>query len=261
MMIMGLLAGDSGHMHSWGSIFVQDVILPLRKKPMTPRQHIWALRLAVMGVAAFAFVFSLLFQQTQYIALWWALTAGVFTGGAGAAIIGGLYWQKGTTAAAWAATITGSVALARRHPADQRHDLAWLSAVRAERSRRTACSPAGEVLAQRAWKSPCSPRAWPSSLYVIVSLLTPRERSTSTACSTAASTPAAGRGAPAPALRERFRLKNILQFDANFTFSDKLVAGGIFWWAMFLLAVNLSSRCWNLLRYRTGRSRGGRTTG
>ena len=44
MMIMGLLAGDSGHMHSWGSIFVQDVVLPLRKTPMTPRQHIWALR-------------------------------------------------------------------------------------------------------------------------------------------------------------------------------------------------------------------------
>src|SRR5687767_11893938 len=108
MMIMGLLAGDSGHMHSWGSILIQDVIVPLRKKPMTPTQHIWALRLAVTGVALFAFMFSLLFQQTQYIALWWAVTAGVFTGGAGAAIIGGLYWRRGTTGAAWAATITGS---------------------------------------------------------------------------------------------------------------------------------------------------------
>ncbi len=36
MMIIGLLAGDSGHMHSWGSILIQDVIVPLRKKPMTP---------------------------------------------------------------------------------------------------------------------------------------------------------------------------------------------------------------------------------
>ena len=68
-------------------------------------------------MAAFAFFFSLLFPQTQYIALWWALTGGVFTGGAGAAIIGGLYWQKGTTAAAWAGAITGSVLCARRHRA------------------------------------------------------------------------------------------------------------------------------------------------
>ncbi len=43
MMIMGLLAGDSGHMHSWGSILIQDVVVPLRRKPMTPMQHIWAL--------------------------------------------------------------------------------------------------------------------------------------------------------------------------------------------------------------------------
>src|SRR4029434_10089132 len=50
MMIMGLLAGDSGHMHSWGSILIQDVIVPLRKRPMTPMQHIWALRLVATGV-------------------------------------------------------------------------------------------------------------------------------------------------------------------------------------------------------------------
>ncbi len=83
MMVMGLFAGDSGHLHSWGSIFVQDVVLPLRKTPMTPRQHIWALRSAVIAVAMFAFTFSLLFTQTQYIQMWWSLTSAVFVGGAG----------------------------------------------------------------------------------------------------------------------------------------------------------------------------------
>src|SRR5205823_765901 len=100
IMIMGLLAGDAAHMHSWGSIFVQDVILPLRKRPLSPAQHIWALRMAMAAVAAFAFFFSTIFSQTQYIALWWAITAGMFTGGAGAAIVGGLYSRTGTTAAA-----------------------------------------------------------------------------------------------------------------------------------------------------------------
>ena len=36
-----------------------------------------------------------------------ALTASVFVGGAGSAFIGGLYWKRGTTSAAWAAMITG----------------------------------------------------------------------------------------------------------------------------------------------------------
>ena len=50
IMIMGLFAGDTGHLHSWGSIFIQDVVLPLRKQPMSPRQHIWALRISVAAV-------------------------------------------------------------------------------------------------------------------------------------------------------------------------------------------------------------------
>src|SRR5439155_25549476 len=93
---------------SWGSIFIQDVVLPLRKKPISPAQHIWILRLAVTGVAAFAFFFSTVFTPTEFINFWWNLTGSVFTAGAGAAIIGGLYWRKGTTPAAWAAAISGS---------------------------------------------------------------------------------------------------------------------------------------------------------
>lgn len=247
MMIMGLLAGDSGHMHSWGSILVQDVILPLRKRPLTPRQHIWALRLAVTGVATFAFMFSLLFQQTQYIALWWAVTAGVFTGGAGAAIIGGLYWRKGTTGAAWAATITGSTVSLIGICLTNRIAWGWI---------RNAIGPSlasvGIGLPAEFWLNGIEVAVVAAGLalsfYVVVSLLSP--------------TPLFDldrmlhRGQYAPPgeapkrlipLRERFRLKNILQFDENFTFTDKLVSGGIFWWAMFLLVVNVVVSIWNLV--------------
>ena len=108
MMIMGLFAGDSGHMHSWGSIFIQDVWMPITKRNISPREHIWLLRGAVTFVALFAFCFSMVFTQTQYIALWWAVTSGVFTSAAGAAIIGGLYWKRGTAAGAWAGALTGA---------------------------------------------------------------------------------------------------------------------------------------------------------
>ena len=55
------------------------------------------------------FVFSLLFQQSEYIFLFFAITGAIFAGGSGAVIIGGLYWKRGTTAAAWSAMITGAV--------------------------------------------------------------------------------------------------------------------------------------------------------
>ncbi len=96
------------YLHSWGSILVQDVIMPLRKKPFEPRSHLRALRWSILAVAIFVFGFSLLYKQNQYILMFFAITGAIFAGGSGAVIIGGLYWKRGTSAAAWTAMITGS---------------------------------------------------------------------------------------------------------------------------------------------------------
>lgn len=109
ILLMGVFGGDSTHLHSWGGIFVQDVLIPLRKKPFPPKQHILILRLSVIGVAIFAFFFGSFMRQTEYIVMWWAVTGAIFVSGAGAAIIGGLYWKKGTAAGAWASLFTGSI--------------------------------------------------------------------------------------------------------------------------------------------------------
>jgi len=107
--LMGILAGDGIHMHSWGSVFIQDVVLPLRKNPLSTRQHLWVLRLSIIGVALFAFFFGAFFPQTEYLVLWFSLTGAIYLAGAGAAIIGGLYWSRGTATGAWTAVISGSI--------------------------------------------------------------------------------------------------------------------------------------------------------
>lgn len=107
VMFAAMLSTDDTYMHSWGSIFIQDVIMPFRKKPFTPKQHIWALRFSVAGVAVFAWLFSYFYRQTEYVFLFFAIT-GAIVSGAGAAIIGGLYWKKGTTLAAWVSYIVGA---------------------------------------------------------------------------------------------------------------------------------------------------------
>ncbi len=106
---MGIFGGDSAHLHSWGGIFVQDFLVPLRREPYGPKEHIRVLRYSILAVAVFAFVFGIFFRQTQYINMWWSVTTAVFVAGAGSAIIGGLYWKKGTTAGAWSAVLSGSV--------------------------------------------------------------------------------------------------------------------------------------------------------
>jgi len=108
LMLAAFISTHDTYLHSWGSIFIQDVIMPFRGKPFDKETHLRVLRYSIFGVAVFIFLFSLLFSQNQKIALYFALTAAIFSGGCGAVIIGGLYWERGTTAAAWTAMIIGA---------------------------------------------------------------------------------------------------------------------------------------------------------
>jgi SSS family solute:Na+ symporter len=112
VMIMAAISTDSTYLHSWGSIFVQDVLGPIRqargKSKLTTQQHLKYLKRGVLGVAIFAWCFSMVFPVQEYIFMYFQATGAIFTGGAGAVLIGGLYWRRGTTGAAWASMIVGS---------------------------------------------------------------------------------------------------------------------------------------------------------
>ncbi len=113
VMIMAAISTDSTYLHSWGSIFIQDVLSPIRqaqgKPKFKPEGHLRLLKWSVFGVAVFAWVFSMVFPIQEYIFMYFQATGAIFTGGAGAVLIGGLYWKRGTTAGAWSAMMVGSV--------------------------------------------------------------------------------------------------------------------------------------------------------
>ncbi|MBC2592883.1 sodium:solute symporter [Ruficoccus amylovorans] len=109
VVILAAVSTDNTYLHSWGSIFIQDVLQPLRKKPLSSRWHMWALRLSIIGVAVFAFIWGMVFPMHEYIYMYFQITGAIYMGGAGAVIIGGLYWKRGTAGGAWAAMICGSV--------------------------------------------------------------------------------------------------------------------------------------------------------
>src|SRR5260370_42455107 len=66
------------------------------------------MRAHTSGVGIFIFSFGLVSKQSEHIFLFLAITAAISVGGSGAVLIGGLYWKRGTTTAAWSAMITGS---------------------------------------------------------------------------------------------------------------------------------------------------------
>ncbi|GAT34707.1 solute:Na+ symporter, SSS family [Terrimicrobium sacchariphilum] len=226
VLLMGIFGGDGTHLLSWGSLFIQDVILPLRKKPFAPNDHIRLLRWSMVGVALFAFCFGCMFKQTEYVMMWFAVTEALYVGGAGIAIVGGLYWKKGTTAGAWAGLLTGFTFVSSGIIARQ----IWGDAFPLNGMQ---ISFFGSILA--------------CVVYGAVSLLTCREDFNMDRM--------LHRGQYAVASEKKFETRSekrvtwgkLIGLDEHFTSGDKWLAGGIFVWSMIWFIVFVVGTAWNLI--------------
>lgn len=109
VMIGAAVTTDNSFIHSWGGIFIQDVVVPIRGRKLKQKEHIRLLKRAVIGVAGFAFFWSLFFPLKEWIFMYFQVTSSIFLSGAGIALIGALYWKKGTVQGAWGAIVTGLV--------------------------------------------------------------------------------------------------------------------------------------------------------
>lgn len=244
IIFFAMIACDGSYMHSWGGIFIQDVIVPLRGKPFTPKQHIRLLRWGITGVAIFAFLFGLLYQQTDYILMFFAITGAIFLGGSGCAILGGLYWKKGTTAGAWMGMITGSVLAVGGLVVQQ----VWKSLAPGIISTLEPVAGWGTAQAIQSYlmahaeKCPLNGQviffyAMSSSLivYVIVSLLTCREDFNLDRMLHRGQYAVEG---PSPeSVRRKWSWGAVIGFDHEFTRGDKIISGSLFAWGMFWFSI------------------------
>jgi SSS family solute:Na+ symporter len=216
--------------------------MPLRKKPFDKRHHLTVLRCGIIGVAIFAYLFSLVFSLKESIYMYFAITGAIYMGGAGSVIIGGLYWKRGTTAAAWASLTTGTV-LGLGGILVQQIWAPWLAPLLLK------LFPGSAYLAAHTEKFPLNGQyvyflTMLSSIliYIIVSLL--------------------GRGRifnldkllhrgdyademSAAALKKQpFSLSALIGINSNFTFFDKVIAWAstgwsMGWWLIFIVVTTL----------------------
>lgn len=108
LMVMLMISTDASRMFNSSMVIMQDIIMPFRKTPLTPAQHVRWLRMSSVGVAVFFFLFSMYFVQLDYIRMFTTIMASVWLGGAGPVMIFGLYSRFGNTAGAFAAVTFGS---------------------------------------------------------------------------------------------------------------------------------------------------------
>ncbi len=108
LMVMLMLSTDDSRIFNASSAIIQDLVIPFRKTPLTPEQHLKLLRYGSLAVALIFFMCSLFFSQIDYIRMFTTIMVAIWTSGGGAVILFGLYSRFGTTAGAYAALVFGS---------------------------------------------------------------------------------------------------------------------------------------------------------
>jgi len=251
IMVLGLFAGDGNHLHSWSSIFIQDIVIPLRGgKPLSPQSHLTLLRLSVVGCATFAFLFSALVPLKVPIWMWWAITGAIYNAGAGAVIIGGLYWRRATAAGAWTAMALGSTLAVGAILLDY----FWKDMVKALGASGSGDSYVGPVilgieLPQRMWLNP----QWhgfivmciAASTFYIVSRLTCREPFDMDWLLHRGKWRVAADHTGEAEAEHVPLLDRLIGVDKLFTRRDRWVASIIFWWSMFCVILNGALVLWH----------------
>lgn len=257
IVLMGILGGDGQALHSWGSILAQDVILPFRKRPLSTRAHIILLRSCIIGVAVFAFCFGALFTQTEYLPMWFTVTMAIFVGGAGACIIGGLYWSRATTAGAWTGLLTGSTlsigGIFLRQPAsiDLFHSLAVRYGFDSRPWAVSLSRHLGDAFPLNGIEISFYASLIALSAFAIVSLITCREPHDMDRLlhrgKYAVEPEAPNEPIQAEPARGRFHLYNIIGIDKHFSRSDRWVTLGLFFWSLLWSAVFFIGTAWYLI--------------
>ncbi|MDD3953178.1 MAG: sodium:panthothenate symporter [Lentisphaeria bacterium] len=107
LMVLAMISTDDTRIFSATITLTQDVVMPLFKRPLTPRQHVLALRLVAIGIGVFFFCGSIFMAQLDYINLFVTLMTTMWMGGCGPVMIFGLYSRFGTTAGAFVSVLTG----------------------------------------------------------------------------------------------------------------------------------------------------------
>jgi len=108
LMVMLMLSTDDSRIFNASSTLLQDVVMPFRKKPFEPKQHLLLLRLMSVGVCVFFLIVSVFFAQIDFIIMFISIMCALWLGAAGPIMVGGLYTRFGTTTGAFCALIFGS---------------------------------------------------------------------------------------------------------------------------------------------------------
>ncbi|MDE3136040.1 MAG: sodium:solute symporter family protein [Acidobacteriota bacterium] len=112
LVVAGMLAAtmsvNSSYLLGWSSIIAQDIVQPLRRRPLSPRGQVLLNRIANIFVSAFILFWGIWYTLPGPTYFYLNITASIFLGGTLAAVMAGLYWKRANALGGYCALIAGA---------------------------------------------------------------------------------------------------------------------------------------------------------
>jgi SSS family solute:Na+ symporter len=114
LVVAGMLAAtmsvNSSYLLGWSSIIAQDIILPLRRRPLSSRQQVVLNRGANLFVSLFVMVWGLWYTLPGPTYFYLNMTATIYLSGTLVAVVAGLFWTRASTLGGYMAMGGGALA-------------------------------------------------------------------------------------------------------------------------------------------------------
>lgn len=125
--LSAFLSTHDSYILTWASIFVRDVVNPLRGTSLSDRQQIVLIRICVLCIGAFLLIWGVWYQLPDSVWTYLAVTGTVYISGAGITVYGGIYWKRASSAGAFAALCGGLLAISALFIEALQVHLPWLT--------------------------------------------------------------------------------------------------------------------------------------
>lgn len=108
-MLAAEMSTDSGYMLTWATVIYNDLVVPLRRKPLAPKSQLLLTRLIVLGIAVFLLFYGLWYQLPGNAWDYLAVTGNIYLASVFTLLVAGLYWPRANSTGAAAALILGAI--------------------------------------------------------------------------------------------------------------------------------------------------------
>ncbi len=108
-MLAAEMSTDSGYLLTWATVIYNDLIMPCRKTPLSPKGRLFLTRSLVLGIGVFLLFYGLWYELPGNAWDYLAVTGNIYLASVFTLLVAGLYWPRANTRGAMCALVMGAI--------------------------------------------------------------------------------------------------------------------------------------------------------